>query len=116
MYPRGSDPRTARRILSKSLSYAQEEVRNYRADWVDPADPSRGIVPREFLASGKLLAATLDQIEHLAVEGMNGPPPDVGLKFIPPPMEKNPTLPRINVESLVVAAPSWDWQMEPARA
>jgi hypothetical protein len=111
VYPRGADPRTARRMINKSLSYAEGEVRARHADWVDPDDKSKGIVPREFLASGKVYASTPDQIEALT-----SPPPDAGLKFIPPPMEKNPTIERINVSSLLAAAQSWDWTMEPATA
>jgi hypothetical protein len=111
VYPRGANPRLARRILKKSLAYAENEVRNHRADWADPADPSKGIVPREFLASGKVYSATPEQIERLT-----SPPPDAGLKFIPPLMQKNPTLPRITVSALFIAAPHWDWTMEPATA
>jgi hypothetical protein len=111
VYPRGANPRTTRRILKKSLAYAEKEVLHRRADWADPADPSKGIVPREFLASGKVYSATPEQIDELT-----SPPPDAGLKFIPPPMQKNPTLPRVNVSCLLVAAPTWDWTMEPATA
>jgi hypothetical protein len=111
VYPRGADPRTSRRILKKSLAYAENEVLHYRADWADPADHRSGIVPREFLASGKVYAATPEKIAELT-----SPPPDAGLKFIPPRMEKNPTLPRITISALLTCAPDWDWQMEPATA
>lgn len=110
VYPRGSNPRIARRMLKKSVAFAENEVRHARADWVDPADPRQGIVPREFLASAKVYSSTPDQLEA------TGPPPDVGLKFIPPTVWKNPTLPRINLSSLVASAPDWDWAMEIASA
>lgn len=105
VYPRGADPRTSRRILKKSFSFAAKQVEDCLADWVDPADPSQGIVPREFLQSGRVYSATPEP-------GDLSPPPDVGLKFIPPPMEKNPTLPRVNVETLLSAAQGWDWNYE----
>ena len=104
MYPRGANPRTARRILKKSLAFAEKEVREHRADWADPLDPGKGIVPREFLASGKVYSATSEQSEQLT-----SPPPDAGLKFIPPSTIKNPTLPRINIHSLLESASTWDW-------
>lgn len=109
MYPRGANPRLARRMVNKSLSYAEQQVREHRADWVDLLDHGKGIVPREFLASGKIYSATSEQIEELT-----SPPPDVGLKFTPPPFFKNPTLPRINIQSLLESAPSWDWKYEAA--
>lgn len=112
VYPRGANPHTARRMIKKSLSYAQQQVVDRRADWVDVDDPKKGIVPREFLASSKVYAATPEQIEQLT----GSPPPDVGLKFIPPPMEKNQTLPRISISTLLESAPGWDWSAEPAMA
>jgi hypothetical protein len=109
VYPRGANPRTSRCILRKKLSYAEDEVSALRADWADSFDHSKGIVPREFLASGKVYAATPEQIERIA-----SPPPDAGLKFIPPASFKNPTLPRINIQSLLESAPNWDWTGVPA--
>jgi hypothetical protein len=113
VYPRGADPRVARPILRKSHYYAAEQVLACRADWVDSEDPRKGIVPREFLPSGKVYGASAEQIELLEELG---PPPDAGLRFIPPPMEQNPTLPRINIDPLCTAAPSWDWSYEGAPA
>lgn len=109
MYPRGANPRLARRMVNKSLSYAEQQVREHRADWVDSTDPKQGIVPREFLASGKVYSATPSLLDL-------SPPPDIGLKFIPPPFFKNPTLPRINIHSLLESAPGWDWKYEAASA
>ena len=45
------------------------------------------------------------------------PPAEVAnCKFIPPPMQKNPTLPHLESQSLLAAAPQWDWSAEPASA
>ncbi len=113
MYPRGANPRTARRILRKTYYYAAKEVAEYRADWVNPDDPREGIVPREYLPSEKIYAALPDENERLSELG---PPPEAGLKFIPPPMEKNPLIARVQSEPVMLAARCWDWTREPIPA
>ena len=113
VYPRGSDPRSARRILSKSLSYAQEEVRNCRADWVDPADPRKGIVPREFLASGKVFAAApsdLADLKRRFVANVRYRQPDRPTNYT------NNDIAAVRIHAKSVVQRTWDWQMEPATA
>lgn len=112
VYPRGSDPRIARRILSKSLFYAQEEVRNYRADWVDPADPRKGIVPREFLPSGKVYAADPDELAELKTRFV------ANCSFQPdrPTHYQNEKIAAVRIHPKSVVMGKWDWQMEPATA
>jgi hypothetical protein len=67
VFARGSNPAIDRRIQKKSLSYATGEVEAGRADWVDPADPAKGIICREFLYSGqRLIAAAPEALSKLA--------------------------------------------------
>jgi hypothetical protein len=45
------------------------------------------------------------------------PPAEIGnCKFIPPPMPKNDTIPRVQWENVVLASQSWDWTAEPTSA
>lgn len=52
VFARGSNPAIDREILRKSKSYIENEVKAGRADWVDPADPRKGILCRETLYFG----------------------------------------------------------------
>ena len=52
VFARGSNPAIDRRILVKSRFYAEQEVREGRADWVDSSDPRKGIICRELLRFG----------------------------------------------------------------
>lgn len=113
VFARRANPSVDPPILRKSRSYAEEQIQNGLADWVDFNDPRKGIIAREYLPSGKALAAMPEQLEELSALS---PPPDAGLKFIRPPMEQNPTLPRINVQSVRMSAPTWDWSQETATA
>jgi hypothetical protein len=45
------------------------------------------------------------------------PPAEVAnCKFVRPPMLKNPTLPHLESQNLLAAAPQWDWSAEPLQA
>lgn len=55
VFARGSNPAIDRPNQRKSLTYGQVEVDAGRADWIDPTDPSKGIVCRAFLYSGETL-------------------------------------------------------------
>jgi len=67
VFARGSNPAFDKPNQRKSLSYASEEVAAGRADWVDPADPTKGILCREFLYSGQtLVTAAPETLSKLA--------------------------------------------------
>lgn len=55
VFARGSNPAIDRPNQRKSLSYGEMEVESGRADWIDPADHSKGILCRAFLYSGETL-------------------------------------------------------------
>ena len=120
VYPRGANPRVDRHIQRKSLSYCEDQVNLYgTAEWVDAADHSQGIICRDFLYFGEKIAPpTPTQLEKLKNRLRSGLPPlePDGCRFIPPPMEKNCTLPRVNLENVLLSALAWDWTMEPANA
>lgn len=114
VYARGANPRVDRPIQHKNLSYGKEAVEMYgSAVWVDPADPSKGIICRDFLYFGEKTVAppTPEQLRKLRSKLKSALPPlePNGCKFIPPPMEKNPTLPRLNLAAIELAADHWDW-------
>jgi hypothetical protein len=68
--------------------------------------------PDSVYMAGRQLSPEYDAI----LRSLPMPPAEIGCKFIPPPMQKNSTLPRINVDNVLIAAPNWDWTMEPATA
>lgn len=89
MFARRSNPAIDKPILRKNLSYCEEQVRYFMADWVDPFDPKKGIVALEMLASGK----RLETVECESLDGSSY----FNLKRVPTAPEwKNPTLPRLN--------------------
>lgn len=53
VFARRSNPAIDKPILRKNLSYGEEQVRFGVAEWVDPLDPSKGIVALEMLLSGR---------------------------------------------------------------
>ena len=114
VYPRGSNPRVDRPILRKSIHYAEEQVVNFLASWIDPLDPAKGIVALDFLPSGKAIDAAPEQIDRLT--SSLSPAEVGGCKFCPPNTPKNPTIPRIHLESLQLAAINWDWSKEASLA
>lgn len=67
VFARGSNPAIHRHIQRKSESYCLAEVEALRADWVDKADRSKGIICREFLYFGeRLVVAAPESVEKLA--------------------------------------------------
>lgn len=67
VFARGSDPAKNRPNVRKSISYCTEEIEAGRADWVNPADPSKGILCRAFLYSGQqLMQAAPESLAKLA--------------------------------------------------
>lgn len=111
VYPRGSDPRIARRILSKSLDYAARQVADRLADWVDPNDPSKGIVALEFLPSGKVFAASdLTELKTRFVANCRFLQPDRPTHY------ENDLIAALRIHPKAVALPSWDWSHEAVTA
>ena len=100
MFARRSSPGVDQPIQRKSKSYVEGEVSAGRADWVDSENHWRGILCREMLFFGeKTLAPQAAECRSVDDSYM-------GLKFVPPPTWKNPTLPR--VMALVAAHRNWD--------
>lgn len=94
VFARGSNPAIDRRILVKSRFYAETEVAEGRADWVDYNDPRKGIVCRELLHFGTR------EIKAETVEVNWAELP--GIKFVPPKMELNPTIVRLQFDPLAL--------------
>lgn len=120
VYPRGANPRIDRHIQRKSMAYCVEQVEVYgTAEWVDPKDQTKGIICCDFLYLGeKVSPPSPGVIEKLKKRLRSSlPPAEVGnCRFVHPTREKNPTLVRINIDDLVIAAAGWDWSKEPASA
>jgi hypothetical protein len=108
VYPRGSDPRTSRPILRKSFPYAQEQVRNLLADWVDPLDPRKGIVAREFLPSGKVFTISPNELKTRFVANCRLLQPDCPTHY------ENDQIAALRIRSKATVLRSWDWTAEPA--
>ena len=51
VFARRSNPAVDRPIIRKSLSYAETQIADRLADWVDVNDKRQGIVAREYLAA-----------------------------------------------------------------
>ncbi len=67
VFARGSNPAIDRPNQRKSESYGIAEVDAFRADWIDPADHSKGILCRAFLYSGQYLKpASPEQVSKLS--------------------------------------------------
>ena len=49
VFARRSNPAIDRPIIRKSVSYAEAQVSDRLADWVDVNDKRRGIIAREYL-------------------------------------------------------------------
>jgi hypothetical protein len=111
VFGRGANPRIDPPILRKSESYAALQVAAGRADWISPDDHSQGILCRELIYFGPRAI----QVETVSMSYLcSGELP--GIRFIPPRTEKNPTLPHLESNTLLAAAPYWDWSAEPAPA
>jgi hypothetical protein len=103
VFARRSNPSVDRPILRKNLIYCQTQVEEGLADWVNLGDPSRGIIAREYLPSGKVLLPELVD-ETLELPSLELP----GLKFVPPATD---TRPRV-----AILRAGWDWSQEPVPA
>ena len=112
VFGRGANPRIDPPILRKSESYAALQVEAGRADWLNPHDHSQGILCRELIYFGPRVV----QVETVSVSYCFSGAELPGLRFIPPPTQKNETLSRINIDPLCTAAPGWDWSVELAPA
>jgi len=110
VFARGANPRFDRPFIRKSASYAAGEIVAGRADYVDPLDPSKGIICRELLYFG---APKMEPASE-ATSGSGGWIGNeiAGVRFVPPNTPRNPTLPRIQIDTLLAAAARWDWQNE----
>jgi hypothetical protein len=76
VFARGSNPAIDRPNQRKSENYGQEEVDTGRADWIDAADHSQGILCRAFLYSGETLKpAQPEQLSKLSPRSL--PPLEV---------------------------------------
>lgn len=108
VFARRANPAFDRPILKKSLNYVTEQVESGRATWVDPLDPAKGILCREVLYFGERAIP----VETVSVCDIPLSDKAMGLKFIPPKMAQNPTLPRVQSENLLAACERWDWSTE----
>jgi hypothetical protein len=109
VFARRTNPSVDRPILRKKMAYAIAEVAAYRAAWVDITDPRKGIICREMICSERRIQPEPDSGQYIGAE-------IPGLKFVPPPMEKNPLITRLRTESLQNAQWGWDWSQEPVSA
>jgi hypothetical protein len=109
VFARGANPRVDRPILRKSKRYTDDQVAAGRADYIDPLEPAKGIICRELIYFGPRTV-----IEPPATTTSVSMAELPGLKFVPPQTEKNPTLQRIHVDNILIAAISWDWSLEAA--
>jgi hypothetical protein len=110
VYPRGANPRLARPILHKKLTYCEKQVEDCLADWVDPADPGQGIVAREFLPSGKALPVTVNELTTAFVRQTRFCQPDRPTNYA------NELIAAVRIPPKAVSLPTWDWSAEPATA
>jgi len=99
VFARGTNPRIDRPILRKSETYTDAQVAAGRADYVDPADKSKGIICREMLYFGERPV----RVETVPV-GYLAPRELPGVKFVPPTTSTWPTLSGM--------AQGWDWAFE----
>lgn len=102
VFARRANPAVDRPIQRKSKFYADGEVAAGRADYIDPANPVKGIICRELLYFGerKLQAEPDDCPNAFRANGELR-----GVKFIPPPND-----PRLAILAAIRAG--WDWSVE----
>ncbi len=103
VFARHANPRVDTPILRKSITYIQEQIDKGRAHWVDVGNPRKGIVCREMLNFG---GRPKDEPESESTHIFAELP---GKKVIPAKMQQNPTLPRLHIDPLRIAATRWDW-------
>lgn len=82
VFARRSNPSIDPPILRKSESYITDQVKSGRADWVDPLDPTKGIICRELLYFGFRPIAP-------EPETTSGPNVERGLRFEDPNPARN---------------------------
>jgi hypothetical protein len=94
-----------RAFLRKSSSYAMEQVAAGRADWVDSADPAKGIVVRELIYFGP-------KTTSIPLVDDSRPCNDraLGLRFIPA-ANAGQTLGHVH-PSILCSRDNWDWSKE----
>jgi len=104
VFARRADPRVDRPIVRKNLNYLETQVAEGLADWVDPCDPAKGIIAREYLPSGKAQAP-----DPVAVESLNMPRAELpGVKYVPPATDPRPRISSVRA--------GWDWSVDPVNA
>jgi hypothetical protein len=110
VFARRTNPSVDQPILRKKIGYAKAEVAAFRAAWVDPLDPRKGIICREMITSERKLQPEPDSDSGQYI-GAEIP----GLRFEPPKnAEHNPLLTRVLIENLFTAEKQWDWSHEAA--
>lgn len=101
VFARRANPSVDPPILRKSKSYVEQQVAEGRADWVDPADPHKGILCRELLYFGerelKAEPADLSVFSPIELPGIRYVPPDTDPKAY----------------SAQNARLGWNWGLEP---
>lgn len=101
VFARRANPSVDRPIVRKNLAYAETQVGEGLADWVDPCDPSKGIVAREYLPSGKVLVPDSADFQALTLPRAELP----GVKYVPPSSDPRPRMSTVRE--------GWDWSIEP---
>ena len=80
VFARGANPSIDRFILKKSVAYVEQQVEEGRADWVDVADPRKGIICRELLYFGERRQFQPEPVKRGVLPPIEAP----GTKFISP--------------------------------
>jgi hypothetical protein len=104
VFARRANPRVDRPIVRKNLNYLETQVHEGLADWVDPCDPSKGIIAREYLPSGKAHTPDPGAVRSLTLPRAELP----GVKFVPPATDPRPRLSSVRA--------NWDWSVEQVNA
>jgi len=100
VFARRANPSLDRPLVRKNLIYAETQVAEGLADWVDPCDPSKGIIAREYLPSGKALVPDPAAVESLTLPRVELP----GVKYVPPATDPRPRISTVRQ--------GWDWSIE----
>jgi hypothetical protein len=100
VFARRANPSVDAPILRKSKTYIEQQVAEGRADYVDPADPRKGIVCRELLHFGHRPLAPEPQTSTYS------PVELPGLRYMPPASD-------LHAHSARNARLDWNWMREP---
>jgi hypothetical protein len=104
VFARRANPAIDLPIVRKKSTYLELQVREGLADWVDPCDPAKGIIAREYLPSGKAQAP-----DPVAVESLNMPRAELpGVRYVPPASDPRPRISSVRA--------GWDWSFESLNA